>query len=187
MDHFIGVWWSGSENDVKPAGAAAKGYLAGTWHGIGPNWPVHKDILKYVYGKSGVAIDPSFKDRVGEVLYNRGMLHAFYGVEAMKLAMKIHKTVKIRGTHVRDGLEALHITKAILKKAGMEGFTYEVKVTCANHEGPGKVMIQQWDGKIWKIVSKIYEPDREVVGKLIAADSAKYAKENNITPRDCKE
>ncbi len=28
MDKFIGVWWSGSEGDVRPAGDAAKGYKA---------------------------------------------------------------------------------------------------------------------------------------------------------------
>ena len=26
MDHFIGIWWSGSENDVLPAGDGANGY-----------------------------------------------------------------------------------------------------------------------------------------------------------------
>ncbi|MDH3230083.1 MAG: ABC transporter substrate-binding protein, partial [Alphaproteobacteria bacterium] len=31
MDHFIGVWWSGSENDVLPAGEAADGYLSGAF------------------------------------------------------------------------------------------------------------------------------------------------------------
>ncbi|NDA09206.1 MAG: ABC transporter permease, partial [Alphaproteobacteria bacterium] len=28
MENFIGVWWSGSENDVRPVGAAANGYKA---------------------------------------------------------------------------------------------------------------------------------------------------------------
>jgi len=28
MDHFIGIWWSGSEDDARPAGAASKGYLS---------------------------------------------------------------------------------------------------------------------------------------------------------------
>ena len=26
MDKFIGVWWSGGEDDARPAGAGAKGY-----------------------------------------------------------------------------------------------------------------------------------------------------------------
>ncbi|OZO45540.1 ABC transporter permease, partial [Pseudomonas fluorescens] len=32
MENFIGIWWSGSENDVKPAGAAANGYKALAFH-----------------------------------------------------------------------------------------------------------------------------------------------------------
>ena len=28
MENFIGIWWSGSENDVLPAGDAANGYKA---------------------------------------------------------------------------------------------------------------------------------------------------------------
>ena len=50
MDRFIGVWWSGSEADVIPAGDGAKGYLAGTFHGAGSGYDVHKDIVKHVYG-----------------------------------------------------------------------------------------------------------------------------------------
>jgi branched-chain amino acid transport system substrate-binding protein len=35
MERFLGVWWSGSEPDVRAAGAAAAGYKAGNFHGIG--------------------------------------------------------------------------------------------------------------------------------------------------------
>jgi branched-chain amino acid transport system substrate-binding protein len=185
MDHFIGVWWSGSENDVKPAGDGAKGYLSGAFHQPGAGFPVHKDILKYVYD-AGKATDPAFKDRVGEVLYNRGMVAAMYASEAVRNAMKIHGTKEITGERMRDGLETLEVTAGRLKELGMEGLTYPVKITCENHEGPGLVAVQQWDGKKWSIVSKFYEPDRDVVGALIKEDSEKFAKENNIKPRDCK-
>ena len=186
MDRFIGVWWSGSENDVKPAGDAAKGYLSGTFHASGDNFPVHKDVVKHVYDK-GKAVDPSFKDRIGEVLYNRGLIAAMWTTEAIRKAMEIHKTKEVKGAQVRDGFESLDVDDARLKQLGFEGLTYAVKVTCANHEGPGLVAVQQWDGKQWKIVSKgYYEPDREVVNALIKEDAEKYAKENNIKPRECK-
>jgi branched-chain amino acid transport system substrate-binding protein len=186
MDHLIGVWWSGSENDVKPAGESAKGYLSGTFHASGANFPVHKDIIKYVY-EAGKATDPTFKDRIGEVLYNRGLVAAMWTTEAIRNAMKIHNTTEIKGAQVRDGFENLDVDEARLKELGLEGFTIPLKLTCANHEGPGKVAIQQWDGKEWKIVSKgYYEPDHDVVNKLIKEDSEQFAKDNNITPRDCK-
>ena len=56
MDHFIGVWWSGSENDVMPAGDAADGYLSGAFHAPGGGFPVHDDIRKHVYDLSLIHI-----------------------------------------------------------------------------------------------------------------------------------
>ena len=185
MDRFIGVWWSGSENDVKPAGEAAKGYLSGAFHQPGSNFPVHKDIVKHVYD-AGKATDPAFKDRVGEVLYNRGLVAAMWASEAIRKAMEIHNTKELTGAMMRDGYEALDVDEARLKELGAEGLTIPVKITCENHEGPRKVAVQQWDGKQWKIVSDFYEPDMDVIQPLIDEDSQKFAKENNITPRDCK-
>jgi branched-chain amino acid transport system substrate-binding protein len=50
-DKMIGVWWSGSEPDVKPAGDDATGYKAlMLQHGSG-KFRVHADIERYVYGK----------------------------------------------------------------------------------------------------------------------------------------
>ena len=185
MDRFIGVWWSGSENDVKPAGEAAKGYLSGAFHQPGSNFPVHKDIIKHVYD-AGKATDPAFKDRVGEVLYNRGLVAAMWASEAIRKAMEIHNTKELTGAMMRDGYEALDVDEARLKELGAEGLTIPVKITCENHEGPRKVAVQQWDGRQWKIVSDFYEPDMDVIQPLIDEDSQKFAKENNITPRDCK-
>src|ERR1700740_440345 len=47
-DHIIGVWWSGAEEDVLPAGDAAIGYIAAGFHPSGTDFPVMKDIQKYV-------------------------------------------------------------------------------------------------------------------------------------------
>ena len=121
------------------------------------------------------------------MLYNRGMIEAMWVVEAIRKAMEIHKTKEINATMMRDGLEALDIDQKRLQELGFtKDWSPSVHVTCANHEGKGEIKIQQWDGKAFKIVSDWIAPDREVVDKLIAEDSAKYAKDNNITPRDCK-
>src|SRR5215471_15927019 len=79
MDHFIGAWWSGSEVDVVPAGDGAKGYKGATFHAPGTNFKVHQDIFKYVYDK-GKNIGP--REKVGEALYNRGVVNAMFDVEA---------------------------------------------------------------------------------------------------------
>ena len=184
MDKFIGVWWSGSENDVLPAGDGAHGYLSGAFHQPGGNFPVHDDIRKYVYDK-GMGLGD--RDRIGEVLYNRGMVAAMWSSEAIRKAMEIHGTTEIRGKHVRDGLEALDVGEARLKELGMGGFTIPVKISCENHEGPGQVALQQWDAKAkkWSLVTGFYEPLRDITGPLIAEDSAQFASENNVTERNC--
>lgn len=184
MDHFIGVWWSGSENDVMPAGAQADGYLSGTFHAAGDQFPVHQDIYKYVYDKDMGAGE---RDRVGEVLYNRGLIAAAWTAEAMRKAMEIKGSVEIKAADVRKGLEQLQMSPERMKELGLEGLTVPIEISCADHEGPGTVAIQQWNAKDkkWSLVTDFMTPDQEVVNALIKEDAEAYAKENNITPVDC--
>ena len=60
-------------------------------------------------------------------------------------------------------------------------------VSCENHGGPGLASVTQWDaaaGK-WNVIAPFAAPDMDVIGPLIAEDSAAFAAENNITPA-CK-
>ncbi|MFZ0486136.1 MAG: ABC transporter substrate-binding protein [Arenicellales bacterium] len=184
MDHFIGVWWSGSENDVEPAGMGADGYLAGNFHAPGADFPALDDIKKYVYDKG---LSQGERDRVGEVLYNRGVIAAVYATEAIRTAMKMHNTKEVTQAMVRDGYEHLNLTEDRLKELGLPNFTYPVKITCANHGGPRKVAIQQWNAKTktWHLITGFYDTMHDVVDPLIEEDAMKFAKENNITPRSC--
>jgi len=88
---------------------------------------------------------------------------------------------------MRDGYEALDVDEKRLDQLGFNNFTVAVKITCANHGGPGLGAIQQWNAKTktWKIITPYMSADREVVDALIKEDSEAYAKENDITPRDC--
>ncbi|SLN14736.1 ABC transporter substrate-binding protein [Oceanibacterium hippocampi] len=185
MDHFIGGWWSGAETDVLPAGDVADGYKSINFHSVGNDFPIYSDLQKYVYDAGKAAGDGS---NAGTVLYNRGMAAAMWAAEAARTAMKIHGTKDLTPPMMRDGYEALNVDEARLNELGLPGFTVPVKVTCANHGGPGLGLIQQWDAKAksWKIVSDFIGADREVVDELIVEDSMAYAKENNITPRECK-
>ena len=121
------------------------------------------------------------------MLYNRGLVAAMWQVEAIRNAMKIHGTKEVTPAMVRDGFESLEVSEARLAELGLKGFTYGIKITCENHEGPGRVAVQQWDAKAkkWNMVSKFYEPLRDITGPLIEEDSMAYAKENNVTPRTC--
>jgi branched-chain amino acid transport system substrate-binding protein len=60
-----------------------------------------------------------------------------------------------------------------------------LKLSCADHQGADVARVQQWDGKEWKVISDYYTADRAVLDKLVAEQSAKYAAEKKITPRDC--
>ena len=183
MDHFIGVWWSGSENDVIPAGDAATGYKAGTFHSVGATAQVHKDILEHLYDGD---LEEAKENGFGEVLYNRGLVNAMLGVEAVRTAQAKFGNRRMTGAEVRWGLENLDVTEERLAELGFgDGFTRPIKVTCEDHEGSGPVLIQQWDGEQWNLVSDWIPPIREVVRPMIEEAAAAYAAENNITPRDC--
>ncbi len=183
MDHFVGNWWSGSESDVTPAGADAKGYKSATFTGVGPNYEVHKQILKIVYnGDMAKAKANNF----GEVLYNRGIMNAVYNTEAIRTAMAKFGNKSMTGEQVRWGLENLDLTADKLAKLGLKDFTKPIKITCEDHEGGGPVLFQQWDGKEWHVVSDWIAPMRDIVRPLIVKAAADFAKEHDIKPRSCK-
>ncbi|RKF13021.1 ABC transporter permease [Roseovarius spongiae] len=181
MDQFIGIWWSGSENDVKAAGDGADGYKALTFHNLGDDYPLYDDMRKYVVdaGKAAGA-----GDQVGSVLYNRGMYAAMLAVEAIKTAQELAGTSNITSEQMRDGMEALEITEAKMAALGLPAFGPEFKVTCENHGGDGYGAVSQWDAAAgeYKLITDYYQSDQEVIGKLVAEDSAAYAEENGITP-----
>jgi branched-chain amino acid transport system substrate-binding protein len=182
MDHFIGNWWSASEADVVPAGEGAKGYKGATFHGPGTNFKVHQELFKHVYdkGKGG-----GKKEAVGEALYNRGIVNAMYTAEAIRTAQGKYGKGSITGEQMRWGLENLNLTDKRLEEMGMKGFTHAVKVTCEDHEGNGPILVQQWDGKKWNIVSDWISPMRDVVRPKLEAAAIDEGKKLSYTQRDC--
>jgi len=182
MDRMLGVWWSGTESDVVPAGDDAIGYKAGTFHAPGSDFPLFHDIVKYVYDGD---MDEARRNHWGEILYNRAILNSVYGVEAVRTAMARWGNKAMTGEQVRWGLESLDVSEERLAELGLKGFARALKITCEDHESSGSVIIQQWDGGEWKLISDWIEPMREVVRPMIEKAAAEYAKENKITPRDC--
>ena len=182
MENFIGVWWSGSENAVLPAGDGAHGYKAITFHNVGSDFPVFGDLAKYVVdaGKAAGA-----GDQIGTAIYNRGFYAAMLAAEAVKTAQKIHGVADITPAMMRDGMEALEITEAVMTDLGMPNFGPSFKVSCENHGGPGLGAVAQWDAtnKKWSLISDFAESDMSVIQPLIDADSAAYAAENNMETR----
>ncbi len=182
-DHIIGVWWSGAEEDTIPAGDAAKGYIAAGFNVAGANFPVVQEIKKVVYAKGKGEMED--QSRIGSVYYNRGVVHGLITVEAIRTAQAKFGKKPLTHEQIRWGIENLNITEARLKELGAAGFMQPLKVTCADHEGGGAVKFQQWDGTKWNVITDWIQPDKQLVRKMIEESAAGYAKEKNITPRDC--
>ncbi len=182
MENFIGIWWSGAEHDVTPAGAAANGYKSVTFHNVGSDFPIFDDIKTHVVDK-GLAAGAG--DQIGTVLYNRGMYAAMLAAEAAKKAQELHGTAQITPAMMRDGMEALEITEEGMTALGMPNFGPSFKVSCENHGGPGLGGITQWNAadKKWSLISDFGPSDMDVILPLITADSEAFAAENNIEQR----
>ncbi|UAB88731.1 ABC transporter substrate-binding protein [Ruegeria sp. SCSIO 43209] len=182
MENFIGVWWSGAEPDVLPSGEASNGYKALAFTATGDGFPVFEDIKKYVHDADKAA---GAGDKVGTVQYNRAVYSAMLAAEAIRKAQEIHGVADITPAMMRDGMEALSITDERMAELGMSGFGPTFDVSCENHGGPGLVAVTQWDANAqeWNVISDFKPTDTEVIGALIAEDSAAYAAENNIEGR----
>lgn len=181
MERFIGIWWSGAEQDVLPAGAGAHGYTALTLHGTGRDYPVYEQLQQYVYDR-GLAAGAG--DQIGTVQYSRGMYAAMLAAEAARTAQEIHGVAAITPAMMRDGMANLRITQERLTELGLPNFSAEFEVSCQNHGGGGQAMVQRWDANAqrWNLISDWIQSDRELIMELVAADSAAFAAENNITP-----
>ncbi|MGR3314146.1 MAG: ABC transporter substrate-binding protein [Roseovarius indicus] len=179
MENFIGIWWSGSENDVKPAGDRADGYKALTFHNLGSDYPVYDDIQQYVVDAGNAA---GAGDNIGTVLYNRGMYAAMLAAEAIKTAQEMHGTSAITAEQMRDGMENLEMTEEKMAALGLPNFGPEFKVTCSNHGGNGYGAVSQWDAEAgeFTLITDYYQSDQDVLQALIEEDSTAFAEEAGI-------
>jgi branched-chain amino acid transport system substrate-binding protein len=181
MSHLVGVWWSGGDDDARPAGAEAKGYVSLDFNMVGQNFPVVQDILKYVVDKGNSQV--ASRDKVGENLYNRGVLNSVIAAEAIRNAQQITGKKVVTGEDVRRGLESLNITEARLKELGMEGFAAPFRVSCGDHNGHHSVYLAEWDGTKWTKASDWIEPIKDKVIPLIDAAAKEYAAANPGWPK----
>ena len=179
----LGVWWSGAEEDVIPAGDAAKGYIAAGFNLPGTSFPAMQDIVKHVYNKGKGDLDD--KSRVGSIYHTRGGVAGIISTEAIRVAQGKYGKKPLTGEQVRWGIENLNIDAKRLKELGAVGLMQPLKVSCMDHEGGGAVKLIEWDGKKWKVITDWIASDQSIVRPMIEASAAQYAKEKNITPRDC--
>ncbi|MEK6351809.1 MAG: ABC transporter substrate-binding protein [Burkholderia cenocepacia] len=183
VDHIIGNIWSNSEEDVRPAGDAAKGFISITTHPSGTDYPVLQAINQFVIKPgNGNLKDPA---RFGTVYYNLGVVNGILNVEAVRVAQRKYGNKPLTGEQVRWGFEHLNLDDARLKQLGALGLVQPLRLSCADHEGGGAVRFQQWDGSKWHVISDWVQADRALLRPIIEKSALAYAKEKGITPRDC--
>ena len=182
-NHIVGNIWSNSEEDARPAGDAAKGFISITTHPSGTDFPVLQAINQYVIKPgNGNLKDPA---RFGTVYYNLGVVNGILNVEALRVAQARFGDKPLTGEQVRWGFEHLNLDDARLKQLGAYGLVQPLKLSCSDHEGGGAVRFQQWDGQQWKVISGWVQADRALLRPIIEKSANAYAKEKGITPRDC--
>ncbi|MGI9412634.1 MAG: ABC transporter substrate-binding protein, partial [Hyphomicrobiales bacterium] len=174
MDKFIGVWWSGGNVDLRPAGDGGKGYKSANFHGTGSDFGAIQDIIKHVVEKGKSQAKP---ETVGDNYYNRGVMNAVIVAEAIRTAQEKTGKKAITGVEMRVGLENLNLTEERLAEIGFKGFTNPIKVTCEDHSGAHPIYIQQWDGKGWKSVSDWLTPMVDRVRPKLEKAAEEYLKD----------
>lgn len=184
-DRMLGIWWAGAEEDVMPAGDAAKGYFAVGFTPAGRDFGIVREIEKVVYGAGrGNLADPK---RIGGIYWNRGVVAGNMWIEALRNAQtRFGKGRVMTGDEIRWGFENINLTAARLKELGLYGMMPPMRLSCEDHEGAGVVKIIQWDGTRWVTVTPDWiSSDRKFIRAMVEESAAKYAAENKITLRDC--
>ena len=184
---MVGAWWAGTEEDVEPAGTAAKEFVAAGFTAPGTDFPVIRAILETVYGAGKGALGE--RSRVGSVSYNRGVAFGIITAEAMAIAQqRFGKGRPVSGEQVQWALERLDLDEKRLQRLGAEGFMPVLSTSCTNHEGAGEVRFLRWDGSRWNAVTDWVAPlpaDRELLRRKYSESAMRYANEHNRTPRSC--
>lgn len=185
VDHIIGNVWSNSEEDVIPAGDAAKGYTAITTQASGSDYPVLQEIVKTLYTNGKGNLED--KKRIGSVYHNLGIVNGILNVEAVRIAQEKFGKRTLTGDEVRWGFEHLKLDEKRVAELGAKGLFHSIDVTWDNHEGNGLVTFQQWDGSRWKVVSDWIAPDWKLLRPIIEKSSEAYAKEKGIKIRTAED
>jgi branched-chain amino acid transport system substrate-binding protein len=184
---MYGVYWSGTEPDVKDVGTGAKGYNALNIQNAHGKSKASEDIIKYVHEK-GMGTGP--KEEVGSILYNQGMLVAMVTVEAVRRAQeRFGKGQPMTGEQVRWGAENLQLDPKRLESVGVANLLPPLMTSCNDHMGTATARVQTWNGSKWEFSSEPIAADMNLLRPLIKAAADQYLAEKKVSrrnPADCQ-
>jgi branched-chain amino acid transport system substrate-binding protein len=156
--------WGAAEANIEAGGgfAAAEGYYAMQFAGVGKDYPVLNEIRE-MYKKQG---KPAPKEMDSTVFYNRGVLIAALHVEAIRNAVKAKPDGKITGEDAKKGFEKI-------ANFTLGGLVPPLKITAQDHEGGGLVQIWQVKGGKFEKSTDWFAAYQDVVAKHIKEAGAK--------------
>ena len=114
MEKFIGVWWSGGEDDARPAGEAPRAIRRPELQRRRRGLPVIQDIRSHVVDKglSKVGLARQAWARI----YNRGVMNSVLIAEAIRDGAEAYRQAGRSTPRSPHGFENLDITEARLKE-----------------------------------------------------------------------
>jgi len=156
--------WGAAEANIEAGGgfAAAEGYYAMQFAGVGKDYPVLNEIRE-MYKNQG---KPAPKEMDSTVFYNRGVLIAALHVEAIRNAVKAKPDGKITGEDAKKGFEKI-------ANFTLSGLVPPLKITAQDHEGGGLVQIWQVKGGKFEKATEWFAAYQDVVAKHIKESGAK--------------
>lgn len=179
MNKFIGIWWSGHDGDLAPAGKKAAGYRTLSWNVPG-EYPALADIKKHVVDKGNSKLtDPS---TMQSNFYTRGVAISVLTVEAARAAQEKFGTAELDKEQMRWGLENVNISNERLKELGLEGLLPEITTTCNDHSGQHGAWVLKWDGEKFVKEGDMITPDKDMVRGMLEETAIKYAESNAPWP-----
>jgi branched-chain amino acid transport system substrate-binding protein len=181
VDHIIGDIWSGSEDDTRPAGAVAKGYLAVSVFPPGTDYKILQTLKKDIIdiGKSDLKDTSKF----GTVYYNYGVIEGILAVETFRTGQAHFGHRPLNTEEGQWALEHLDLTPQRIEEIGATGLVSPIKVSWTDHVGGGAAKIQQWTGTEWKPLTGWLQGDRALFHDVLEAKAQAYAKEKGIALR----
>ena len=185
MDKFVGIWWSGSDADLKAVGDAGKGYRSISWSFPVSDSKTMQDIKTHVIDK-GQSL--SAAGEFDYVFYQRGVVISMFAVEAMKAAQAHFNTKVVTPEQLRWGFENLKLDDAKLAEIGFTGMVPPFSTSCADHSGHSGGWMLQWDGAKFVKASDLIKPEKDMIEPLAIAEAKKYADANAPWPMndECK-
>jgi branched-chain amino acid transport system substrate-binding protein len=156
--------WGSAEANIEGAGgfAAAEGYHAMQFAGVGTDYPVLNEIRE-MYKKQG---KPAPKEMASTVFYNRGVLIGALHVEAIRNALKAKPDGKITGVDTKAGFEKI-------SNFTLGGLVPPLKITANDHEGGGLVQIWTVKGGKFEKATEWFAAYQDIVAKHIKESGAK--------------